>query len=586
MNTVFTGEDQLLDEQFRKGLITEIVDAAENRERRAQALRRHEVFLGQSKKWVCLGIDQEGYKKETQVRMKNRATNISFARKIIQKTSRCYVHGVERTVGTPVVSEGVMLPNPDQISVEELADQLDFNTKKKKTARFLRLFQSCLFGTVPILDETESRVGGKQLYRLESKVLAPWQYDVIPHPHDESRAAVVIISDFTDRLRFARWDERGAEGYRTTSGMSAPVSDGRDSVLADRPEDKGQNRMRRRFIVWSDSYHFTMDANGQIIGGSSPSDLGNPIKMLPWTSYAKDAEGYWGLGGDDVVDGDLLLNKILTDVNFITYFQGWGQLVIGAKNVPQKLDGGPDQALIFTKDEIEENVQVFFASSNPPINAWLEKARMLLALLLSTNGLSTRSIAAKLDVTTAPSALALMVEDADVVVEGKDDEEIFRDKEPEEWEVIRRWHEVYRSNGWLVPDQADVEPFADSNVNLKFLDAKQALTEGEALDNLGKMKSIGLWTLSQLIRKVNPDLSEEEAGEKAEELLADRMKFRELFVQTAQAVAGDASGEKEEEDGKPADGDVDSEDDGREAGDEDQGDRERKGSEGDDAPSR
>jgi hypothetical protein len=131
----FTDESQILNEEFRRLVLKTIVNGEEQLERKAQALRRHEIFRDQNKKWVMEAIRKEGFKAETVEQMRNRATNISVCSKIVKKLAQTYIGGVERTVGEPIIitdkntGRATKLPNQDQKSIEALVDELDFNTK-------------------------------------------------------------------------------------------------------------------------------------------------------------------------------------------------------------------------------------------------------------------------------------------------------------------------------------------------------------------------------------------------------------------------------------------------------------------------
>jgi len=526
----FTSEEQLTDKGFRRQVIKEIIYSEENIERRAQALRRHEIYRDQNKKWVMQAIEKEGFKAETVEQMRNRATNISIARKIVNKLAQTYVGGVERKIGDEPSGDGV---NQDQESLDELVDELDFNTKMKKADRFRQLFKNSLVGCYPVLGARETKLAltGDQKKKncLKVKVLAPWEYDAIEDPNDMEKPAVIIISDFPERRDLLQSDTAaGAQGIRSATDLTQ-VSDGVDQTIADRPEDKGQ--VNRQFIWWSDTYHFTTDIKGEIVVGMSPPDGLNPINVLPWVMISDDQDGnFWAQGGDDVIEGSLLINKKMTDINFITFVQGWGQMVIAAENIPKKLIGGPDNAFLFEKTVGGGDVQVFFATSNPPIDAWLETVRTALALLLSTNNLSVRSIATTMDVANAASGVVLMIENSEILSEATDVQETFRDKEPEIWEIVRLWHEKYSKNNWLVECLQEIKPLTTSDVSIKFMQIKPPMSEKEKLEDLKLRKDLGIATLKDLLKKDNPDLTDAELDEKVKELEGDQVKAAALVA--------------------------------------------------------
>lgn len=504
----FTSEEDILNEEFRKQVIDEIVKSEENRERKFQAVRRDEIYQDQSKKWVMHAVEKEGYKKETVEQIRNRATNISFAKKVVNKKARAYSGGVQRK--TDVES--------DNESITKIEALLNVNTVMRKWDRKLELHRNALLKIVPVCNqrETKKSADGRHIYELVLRVLTPWQYDVIEDPHNKERAAVIIESEFAERGDIES-DQDGAQGIRNKANLGQS-NDGKNQAIADSPEDDQAELKCRRFIWWSDSYHFTTDYQGKVVDFASP-DLANPIEMLPYVNAAKDQDGYfWAKGADDLVDASISLNKALTDIKFIEWLQGWGQLVIAGKDIPNDIVGGPDKAMIFPQQP-GETTQVFYATSNPPIEAMLETVRAELAMFLSTNGLSTRHVAAKLDSASAtPSALALMVEDADVITDIKDSRELFTDLELEYWTILNAWWVLYSKLKALVPWQQEVPPLKSTKMTTKFHESKAPTTEKEKVETLKARKEAGLITHAQMLREDNPDLSEADAKKLAQEI--------------------------------------------------------------------
>lgn len=546
-------EDDILNVEFRRQVIKDLIYCSENRERKAQMLRRHEIYKNKSKKWVMYAILLEQFKPKTVEQMRNRATNISIGKKIVNKLAQTYVGGVERLLGEPIEKDGKKIPGKDQMSMDALYDLLNFNTNMKKTDRYKTLFRNTMVGVVPVKDSYESRKAGKDLYSLQMQVLPAWKYDVLEDPCDKTKPGVVIISEFADRLQFETFDDalEGAQGRRTPNVLMNILSDGFDLVSGE-PKDTVDDILKRTFIWWSGKYHFTTDSWGRIIGPKTPEDMANPIDKLPWVNACGDQDGnFWATGGEDIIEGDILINKKLTDCNFIEFTQGWGQLVIGAEEIPNKLEGGPDNAFIFQIRPEGKDPVVFYATSNPPTDKWLENVRTTLALLLSTNDLSTRHIASKLDVVNSPSGIAMLIDDADVLADVKDSQEYFRDIEPKLCEIVRDWHTKYRKEGWLTQEFQEVEPYTEKDVRLKFHEVKPPISEKDKLDELKARKEIGIATIPDLLKRDNPDLTDEEAHQKAEEILNEKKKLGALVA--ASSKEGQSNGIKNGDSNNPPD---------------------------------
>lgn len=511
-------ENSILDEDYRAEIIKEI-DGPENVSRKNIALKKHEIYRDKVKKWVVQALEKEGYKQTTLAQMSNRAANVSICRRIIEKLARNYVKPPKRTSGS-------------QEAVDLWSDELDFNTKMKKADRYRQLFRNCLVHVVPIPETAES-TPEKTVYKLQVKVLPPWAYDVIEDPNDPHEIAALILSEHVFRdAPVGDSYVNNALGYHTAPRVSIDdPSDGIDQKIADSPSDKDRDTKNRRFIWWTRSYHLTTDAKGKVLPDESPEGLLNPIGILPCVNIAGDQDGsFWAEGGDDVPESSILLNKIMTDINFISFVQGWGQLVIAGKDLPKNIEGGPNNAMIFDIDKPDDPMpQVFYATSNPPISSWLETLKTTLAMLLSTNGLSTRNISATLDATEAMSGVAMLVEQSEVVEFNQDVQMLFQDKEPEIWERIEAWRAQYALTDQLVEVQRLLPEISDPNVSVQFLALKPPISEGEMLDALKKRKDLGIVSLEDLLRLDNPDLTDEQIAERAQRLREEKQQNAAAF---------------------------------------------------------
>jgi hypothetical protein len=533
-------EEQLLDEGFRKAVIQEIV-GTENVSRKSCALKRYEVFRDQIKKWVIDSLAKEKLDADTVAQMENRARNISIAKKIVKNLAQSYVHGVTRKVES----------EEDTKTIEALAREMDFNTKMIKVDQYMQLFKNCTMQIFPQIDTAASSRAGKEKNRIAARVLAPYQYDVIEDINDHERMRAVILTDFTERdnsqLLSVLPSDDGRQAVSKTPKMHG--GDRQEQIIADHPSDQGMDH--RTFIWWSDQYHFTTDSKGAIIDKLSPEDFQNPIQMLPFVNFAEDQDGeFWAQGGDDVVDGCILVNKQITDMNAIAYHQGWGQGVITGKNVPKQFETGPHNWVILeSTEEGESPPNMFFASASPPLGDWMRMVEQYVALLLSTNDLSPRHVSGKLDATDFPSGIAMLVEDSESTVDNTTRQTKFRDQEPIAWEATRKWQDTELEADALVDDFKEIGSFKDSDVKLKFRPPNPVISEKEKVEELKARKDLGIDTMIDLIMKDNVDMSREEAEQKAKEIQEEKLKKVAAFAKTSLGQAGQQPADESEGDG-------------------------------------
>jgi hypothetical protein len=484
-------EDQLLDETYRAQVISEIL-GSKNVARKKEARRRYDIYKDKTPKYIRERLDNEGLQESTVNQMMNRCSNIPVCKTVVNKKARSYIGGVNRE--TEVESSN--------IQIQEYSKLVNFDQKQKKADRFRELYKNCSIQIVPEIDRIESERKGYDVFSTKHRVLSPWQYDCIVDANDCEKERVYILSDYSES---------------TSGNINVPAEDGAP------PQQIYGNR---EFIWWSNKYHFTTNEAGEIINTMSPEDLLNPIEMLNFVNVTDDQDNeFWAEGGDDLIDGSILVNLIITDMLAIAYQQGWGQFVITGKNVSLGQKVGVHSALVFNvedKDDPQPNVSV--VSANPPLDSWMRMVEQYVALLLTTNNLSPGSISIKLDASSFPSGIAMVIEKSEAINDINDTQEMFVDAERLEWEITKRWQNLYFDDDKLVDDYKEIGRFPDDMVvSTKFNQTKPVITEAEKLDNLKKRKDLGINEQVDLIMIDNPDLSVEQATEKLKRILEEKI---------------------------------------------------------------
>ena len=529
----YVSDKQLLDLKFRQKVISEIIDGFENIQRRSFAERSLEIFKGKSKKWVMQALGGEGFTPTTLFQMQNRASNISIARKIVKKLAFSYVGGVSRTVDDP----------QDQQSLDALSDELDINTMMKKVDQYRQLFKNCLLQVVPILNRRESLESAK--FDIVLRPLAPHQYDVIEDSNDKQTPRIVILSEFKERYKYQSSsifenEISGIHGRRSGyQKFDFTSGDGKDQIIADSPEDA--DSCKRRFIIWSDSYHFTMDESGNIIEYPNldetelEAQIANPIGILPFVNFAQDQDGkFWAQGGNDLIDMDIKINKDFTDLSYVVFTQGFGQpVMVGNELQEDKIVGGPNNLILLNQRQGDPTPQFYFASSNPPVDAWLNVIRSEINLLLTTNGLSPKNIQAEISGNDPASGIAKLIEQSEVIGELQDVQELFRDKEPLVWDLVSKWQTLLLDRSALSERFSSIAALSQTDISLKFVSQRPVISETERLEALRKRKELGINTMAELIQLDNPDLSLAEAEAKLALIKEEKMARVAAFMPPA-----------------------------------------------------
>lgn len=514
MGIKLVNDEQILDEKFRVNVIRDL-EGSVNLARKREARKRYEVFKDQTVKWVIQKLKDEGLKASTLKVMVNRASNISVCRKVINKLARCYSGGVKRDTGTET----------GNLVIDQLAQLLNFDQKQKKADKYRKLFKNALSLIVPELLYTE---GERKVFGIKKKIFGPHQYDVIESARDAESAGAIILSE-----------------YDENSLASLPVQDNSTSLSYQAKKESANSSLGKKkfYIWWTAKYHFTTDEQGKILRDLSPDELINPIGELPAVTYAEDQDGsYWAEGGEDLVDGSILVNTLITDMFAIAYMQAWGQLVITGKKIPEVLEGGPHSMLVLTYDDGDPEPKVSVVSANPPLAEWRQCIEQYVALLLSTNDLAPSNVSVKLDASSFPSGIAMLIEKSQATGSIESTQREFAVGERKEWRIIKAWHNYLFERGALDEEYSAIGLIPkDLQVSAKFLDTKEIITEKEKLETIKLRQELGINRRVELIMIDNPAMTEAEAKEK---LLAIQTEKMAKAVTDASNVADSAVAEE------------------------------------------
>jgi hypothetical protein len=502
-------EEDVLNLEWRQAYL-KCLDSDYNVERKRKAFKRFEIYRDKTKKWVIDAMLKEKLSESYIQEIEPRIANVSIARKVVDKKAVIYTAAPKREVET----------EEDQKKIDELVKELDFNSCMAKANRYLELSRNTVVYAVPQKNVIQSLIAGKDIYDLKVKVLNDHAYDPIIDADNCEVARGFVLSEYIDVPAKLK-EEKYYQGQRNKRFKNPPQE------LESAPGYKKE----QRFIWWTNMYHFTTNEKGEILPEYSAEGNINPITMLPIIPLSYDKDGYFfAEGGDDLVDGAIRININMTDMTAIARMQGYGQMVVIGNNIPDVLEVGPHTVLKFVTNQGEDKPDVKFLTSNPPIGDWMSMIEQDVAVYLSMQNLSPRQVATKLDVTQPPSGVSQMIESAEVTFDIEDKQKIFKDSEPLIWEAIRRWIEILFEKKQLSLEFTEIGPFDDSDVQLTFPKNKAVVTESERLDNLQKRKDLGINTTLDLIMLDNPDMTEEQAKAKLDEINNEKQAKMEMFL--------------------------------------------------------
>ena len=226
-----------------------------------------------------------------------------------------------------------------------------------------------------------------------------------------------------------------------------------------------------------------------------------------------------------MVDGGILINSLLTNAHHVGVTQGFGQLVLTGRDLPSTISTGPNKVINLPQEDAEAPAPTAqYITSSPPLDALRSQVETYLALLLTTNNLSTSALNASLEGgMSAASGIALIIDKAESLEDVKDQREIFADKEPQAIRKTALWLEHFNETGQLDSSLDECIIPSEEEVQVEFKDPQVIMSEAEKIADLQARQSLGLNTKIELIMK-DRGVPREEAEEILLEIEGEKLK--------------------------------------------------------------
>lgn len=492
--------------EYRKQIIDEIL-GPENKERKAESLRRFEVYAQRQRDLILEKLQSE-FSARTVKEMRT-ITSINLTQRIINEKASVYKQKACRTFNAErdlTESELIQIDNIYKFSWADV--------KFKKSNKFYKLMDQCAIQVLP--------VDGV----IDMRVLAPHHYDVIPSETDPQKADAYIVSYF-DKTEYLK---DFSSGGTFKDQVNQQIGD---------PDDYKRKQMR--FIWWTNVHHFETDGHGFVIQGGqrvmTPSfdSMLNPIQKLPFVdvAYMKDFE-FWLRYGSGVVDFDLDFSVILSDTANINKLQGYAQAVIASEKPPQDMIIGPNAILHLPLDPNKEVQPSFsFASPNPDMAASLNLLETYLTLFLTSQGIDPKTISGRPDAKTFSSGIERLLSNIEKFEATRDDFDLFELVEKKTFELFKAWSNVFQGVTSPNPDtmtmplipelQMSTIP-EDTMVNVTFHKPEIVQTKTEKEDSTIKLMDAGLVSRLEAIMELR-GVDKDTASKVLEEIDATAIMF-------------------------------------------------------------
>ena len=259
-------------------------------------------------------------------------------------------------------------------------------------------------------------------------------------------------------------------------------------------------KKRERWAYWSDEEHYYIDKEGgedKIVPVEDNEEMVNPFGTLPFVFLHNGwrDETFWDMfTGDDLTGGTIDMAVHLTFLNHIIKTQSFKQLVGKGDNVGELLGQVLDPLSILTLTGQNTEIDVLDLQSNYD---QLHKVAQDLANNIAVNyGISPSQFRMTGSVS---SGFALQMENLKLDRFTVEQQQDFKSYEQDLFSLIKTVSEVYGQS------------LGDGDMFVDFVEPNYPASEQEQLAIEQTKIDMGLTNTADILMKINPDLTEDEA---------------------------------------------------------------------------
>lgn len=256
------------------------------------------------------------------------------------------------------------------------------------------------------------------------------------------------------------------------------------------------------YAYWSADEHFLVDQNGTVESVNEGNI--NPYGVLPFTvchrhPYTTD---FVRNGASDIVNANLMINLLMTELGLAMRLQALGQPVISGIDNASQVSLGVDKPMV-----LPEGASFNFVSPGGNINDYINAIRFYVDSVAYNNNLKVKwSVGREAFI----SGEALKMAEIDLTEAVMSDYQmIWRNVENERFDIDRRILEVHNKR---ISEEYSVD----------FTEPRFPLTAQEERAQWDWEWANGISSPKDYLRKYNPDLTEEEIDEMAAEIAPEQ----------------------------------------------------------------
>lgn len=491
-----------------KQIVEEVKGSAEI-SRRALAKKRFDIYKDGGKSFLIEQLTREF--DEASIK-EMRIVPLNLLKKIVNKLGSVYNVAPTRTTTDA----------KDKALVDYYVENMSFNQLMQKLNRYL-----VLASNVPMFIRPDMEMGC-----LKGSVLPNYLYSIVPNAEDQCKVEAFVLSTFIEEgivaPDSAQASATGMQGYE--ANRQAKVS---GDLVASNERLIGDEKAL--YVFWTKDQHFTATGTGTVLMDPGAGDMehANPIGMQALVNVARDRDNEpWATQGEDLIDLTMALQLGWSDIMTIAKHQGYALLTITSEDQPKKMNYGINKAIWLKSEKDAPIPTIDYVSSSASLDQYKGMLVELLALMLSTNEMEPGSIGSA-QVQNFTSGFHALIAKADSIGAIEADKPVMLKAERQIWQVMKAWHNWMFDNKMLNDELAKLGKFSDGfKISVQFAEIKPLESESDRLDVIERLDKLGLATRLDMMKRLNPDMTDDDLNKKLAEIDAEK----ESNIAAAQAM--------------------------------------------------
>lgn len=466
--------------------LIEDIEANQTQDRRIAEYKSYKVETGAQREYIVERLQELFPESYTTMRI----SDVSLSKKVNTKLSKAYKEKPIRTMGD---------------ATETLNDIYEMGYFNKGFKDFERDFNRQHYGLLWV-NRVDDMLCLHSLKGFESFVVRD----------QRSGALKAVIINYPD-----------AEITTTTTSDT----DYMEQIIAESQNDSSATG--RVYAMWTADYHsvwksrVSQGAKGSVVKEiinmpiEGNESMINPLGMLPFV-FASKSSAIDLPFVNPITEQSIVYNLLASDLLTASSLQGYGQLVL---KMPEgyemaKLHTGMTTAInLPLVDSAENQADASYINANPDLSGMQDVLRDYAEQVLSEHGITASQAAGEFS-----SGLERLIANADVSDYINANQMYFAELEKQVANIVRRYGEVYGDFN-----------LGDEEFRIVFPKAKVMISDQETLANIKTRMELGLITEVEAMQVIDPNLDDDQAREKLEEIKQEKQMKMQSFIGGANA---------------------------------------------------